>query len=90
LITPGVFQHVALTYDKTTGDAKLYRNGTVVAARNVGSPALQTSMDLFWGLAYRGGTPWRYRGLMDEITLYNRSLSADESARFTSQQCGQV
>ena len=44
-----VFQHVALTYDKTTGVAVLYRNGVVVATANLGVFTPQTSFDLYLG-----------------------------------------
>ncbi len=35
IITTNVFQHVALTYDKASGVATLYRNGVVVAQQSI-------------------------------------------------------
>jgi len=49
IIKANTFQHVAVTYDKTTGDARLYLNGAVVAAQNLGIFTPQTTYDLFLG-----------------------------------------
>ena len=73
-----VFQHVALTYDKTTGSAVLYYNGAAVATANLGSLTLQTTTDLALGRRISDGE--FYSGLLDEISLYNRALSSNEIA----------
>jgi hypothetical protein len=79
LITTNSFQHVALTYSKTNGVAKLYRNGVVVASQNFGSLRPQTTYDLYLGKRASGsGTPSFFTGLMDEIAVYNRALSDAE------------
>lgn len=79
LITTSAFQHVALTYDKIAGMAKLYLNGAVVASANVGSFTAYTSSDLYFGARPSGPfTGLQYAGLMDENTLYNRALSGSE------------
>ena len=73
------WQHIALTYDKTSGVAKIYRNGAQVATQNVGAFTPQTSYDLHLG--YRASSAFQgtyFRGLMDEPSLYNRALSAVE------------
>jgi uncharacterized repeat protein (TIGR01451 family) len=82
LVGTSAFQHVALTYDKTSGVATLYLNGLVVAQQNLGTFAFQTSYDLYFG--YRPGGPgdtqhW-FAGLLDEVELYNRALSGTEIA----------
>jgi hypothetical protein len=51
---PGVlntsnWQHVAVTYDKTSGLGKLYLNGAQVASANLGNFTPQTSYDLYFG-----------------------------------------
>jgi RHS repeat-associated protein len=74
VMTAGNFQHVAITYDKATGLAVIYRDGQVVAQQNLGSFTPQTSFDLFFG--QRGG--YLYSGLIDEVSLYERALSAAE------------
>ena len=79
LLTTSAFQHVALTYDKTSGVATIYLNGSAVAVQDLGSFTPQTSSDLYLG--YRpAGAPagTRYVGQEDEVSLYSRALSAAE------------
>src|SRR5215831_13077417 len=45
LITSSNFQHVAVTYDKTSGIGTLYLNGGVIAQTNLGSFTPYTSSD---------------------------------------------
>ncbi len=75
VLTAGVFQHIALTYDKASGLATLYHNGLAVAQQNFGSFTPQTSHDLYFG--QRPGDR-RYAGVIDETALYNRALSGAE------------
>ncbi|EEF59906.1 beta strand repeat-containing protein [Pedosphaera parvula] len=78
-ILPSTFQHVALTYDKTSGMAVLYVNGNIVAQQNLGTFTPSTTGDLWLGLRPAGdaaGT--RFLGRMDEVDLFNRALSATE------------
>jgi hypothetical protein len=85
-VASGKFQFVALTYDKATGQAMLYLNGTVVAQTQFSTPmSLETiKCDFYIGCEPPGSAPgsWSYNkyfaGLMDEIAVYNRALSADE------------
>jgi hypothetical protein len=76
----GRFQHIAFTYDKDTGSASLYINGVLAAAQNFGRFTPQTTYPL--NIGRRTGQPVRlnttYSGLIDELALYNRALSADE------------
>jgi hypothetical protein len=78
LISNGVFQHVALTYDKGSGVALLYINGVQVASTNFGNITPQTTYPCYLGL--RTYTAEKYGGLLDEISLYNRALSSNEMA----------
>jgi hypothetical protein len=79
-ITANAYQHIALTYDKTSGIARLYRDGAVVAEKNVGSFTPQTSYDLYLGLRPAGGFsgPGRYKGAMDEVQIFNRALTQSD------------
>ena len=82
-LTTGVFQHVALTFDKCSGLALLYINGAQAAAVNIGSITPQTSYPVFnigKRTAAVTGNGDIYNGLMDEVSLYNRALSASEIA----------
>ena len=86
IIQPGVFQFVALTYDKTGGVAKMYCNGALVATVNLGSFTPKTDTALLLGNRADSGE-FHYQGVLDEISLYNRALSAGEiQAIYTAQK----
>jgi hypothetical protein len=80
LISTSHFQHVALTYDKSTGMAFLYINGTPAVSKNFGSLTPQTTYPL--NIGRRTGQPIglnnTFSGLLDELGLYNRALSEAE------------
>jgi hypothetical protein len=80
LLNTNSFQHVALTYDKSSGNAVLYYNGVAVTNANFGSVTPQTTYPV--NIGRRTGQPIgngdTYGGLMDELSLYNRALSASE------------
>jgi hypothetical protein len=82
---PGVlksnaWQHVAVTYDKASGIGVLYLDGTAVLTEALGNFTPQTSYPLWFGTRPAGAGYWfgPYHGLMDEISLYDRALSAAE------------
>ena len=75
LLNTSDWQHVALTYDKSSGMGRLFLNGVNVASANVGSFTPLTTPDLYLG--HRLGAAF-YSGLMDELTIYNRALTANE------------
>lgn len=79
LLTANTWQHVAVTYDKTLGIAKIYLNGTAVAQQNLGSFTPQTAVDLYLGYRPEGVLGGRrFLGGMDEVELFNRALDATE------------
>jgi hypothetical protein len=79
IITANSFHHVALTYDKTSGVARLYHNGTQVAEQNLGTFMPQTTYDLFFGHRASGNLVGRtFAGRIDELDLFSRALSATE------------
>ncbi len=78
LIKTNGFQHVALTYDHASGVAALYYNGTNVASQNLGSFNPQSTYPVYIGRRPYYTTTEIFSGLMDEVSLYNRSLSAAE------------
>ena len=85
VLVPGVWQHVAFTYNKITGLAAFYANGVAVTQTNLGVFTPETS---FTNLEFGGQTTYaslsspanQYSGLMDELSLYNRALSSNEIA----------
>jgi len=83
LLVPRVWQHVALTYDKTSGFAAIYINGKVATQANLGSFTPQTS---FAYLLIGGRTTYgsvshprsAFSGGINAIGIFNRALSAAE------------
>ncbi len=77
IVIPNEWQHVAMTYDPASGIAAIYRNGSIVAGpANLGSFTPRTNADLYLGL--RASPGYRYSGLMDEVEIFDRALSAEE------------
>lgn len=75
ILEANVYQHVALTYDKTSGTARIFRNGVLIVEASVGTFTPQTAYDLYLG-ARPGAQP--YQGRLDEVGIYNRALTAAE------------
>jgi hypothetical protein len=78
-IAVNAFNHAALTYDKNSGIATLYVNGVPVAQQTVGAFTPKTASELLLG-ARIANTPDRgtFHGLLDEVRVYNRALTASE------------
>ncbi len=79
VIAHNVFQHVALTYDKASGLATIYRNGQIVSQLSLGSFTPLTTYDLYLGRRQAPSSEAvSFAGLMDEPAVYNRALSQAE------------
>ncbi len=74
------FQHVAMTYQKRTGMARLLVNGLVVLERRVGSVTPKTDTDLTIGYRLPGAPlgACYFQGLIDEAAVYDRGLETNE------------
>lgn len=70
--------HIALTYDKASGYGQMYANGQPLGPPTVlGNNFIpRTGIDLYLG--YRPLSPASFRGVIDEPSVYNRALSANE------------
>jgi len=81
LVAAGVWQHVALTYDKASGIAAIHLNG-VALEQYVGSFTPRTSFNLVMGARTTFGSASnpsdKFSGQMDEWSLYNRALTQAE------------
>ena len=80
VVSAGSWQHVALTYDKTAGGgtATIYVNGVVqVQNTNVGVFTPQTTYPLNFGVR-TAPQFYSYNGALDEVSIYNRALTAAE------------
>jgi alpha-tubulin suppressor-like RCC1 family protein/Zn-dependent metalloprotease len=85
VIVTNQFQHVALTYDRASGTARLYANGVIVGQANMGSFTPQTSYNLYIGRRpsdHPGDSTYGnfFGGIIDEPSIYNRALSSNEIA----------
>ncbi|HUA68532.1 MAG TPA: LamG domain-containing protein, partial [Candidatus Saccharimonadales bacterium] len=91
VLISGAFQHIAMTYDKASGMSVLYMNGVMVAQHQL-SPQIvaNTKGDLWFSKIDRRPGNWStdraFAGLMDEIALYNRALSASEIQAICTEQ----
>jgi uncharacterized protein (TIGR03437 family) len=77
VIKQNEFQHIALTYDKASGLARLYHNGNIVSEANLGSFNPQTESDLYFG-SQPGSSAPLFKGSIDEIDIHNHALSQSE------------
>jgi hypothetical protein len=75
VLTTGVFQHVAATYDGTT--MRIYVNGIEVANKAQTGAIDATTDPIVLGRNVTN-TSIAFQGAIDEVALYNRALSADE------------
>ena len=82
VLSTSELRHVAFTYDRGSGAAVLYVNGSVMTATNFGNVIPQTTYAL--NIGRRLGQPIgygdTYGGLLDELSLYNRALASNEVA----------
>lgn len=80
VLTQAVRQHVAVTYDKSTGIIRHFVNARLVNLGFVGSHAADTARDLFIG-SRPFANPTRsmnFSGVMDEVKIFQRALSSEE------------
>ena len=71
-------QHIALTYNRTSGVARFYRNGGEVGAQSIGNFRPQTTYALYVGRRPSTGGPVYYQGVLDELAMYRRALTGAE------------
>lgn len=82
-VTPGLWEHVALTFDAATRAARIYTNGQLAVTQFLGTSPFtpRTSGDLYFGFHPGAGTNFvAYAGGLDEFGLYDRPLSDCEVA----------
>ena len=81
-VTQNEWNHVAVTYSKTTGVVTLYRNGSAVGSQDLGVFTPRTTTDLYLGrrppdsFSVSGGAS--FNGLLDEVDIFDRALTGDE------------
>tara|TARA_Y100000034_G_scaffold103569_1_gene129295 strand:+ start:3026 stop:12094 length:9069 start_codon:yes stop_codon:yes gene_type:complete len=69
------WQHIVVTYSKSSGFVELYQNGSKVNSWGGYTKDLNfTSIDMEIGRAFSN----YYKGTIDEVTIWNRSLSEEQ------------
>lgn len=70
---------LTVTFDSTAGKAKFYINGALIGSDSWGYGALyNTYQDLYIGYGMLDGEEKFYKGLMDELRIYNYALTDKE------------
>ena len=87
-IPSGEWSHVAITFDATTGALRLYANGLQVASASRPGALLTSDANVVIGGEAVGATFRPFPGLIDELTIYSRALSAQEVAGVASTGIG--
>ena len=79
-LTNSIWQHVAASYDRGSGLARLYLNGAQVTQSNLGSftPRTLGRVLVGGGTQYSPTSPSAFGGYLDEVSLYSRALTAAE------------
>lgn len=72
----GEWTHVAATYCEESGEARLYRNGRIVAEGCFAGKLRPSKHPLNLGASQGGGD--RFDGLLDEARIYSRALAPEE------------
>ena len=78
ILTNHTWTHVAVTYDRSLGQGRMYMNGVPRPPVNLGSYTPRTGHKMFFGNV--PFDPNHFRGLLDEISIYNRALDSNEVA----------
>ena len=80
VLRPNAWNHVALTFNQTSGTARLFSNGHLVAEKFLGLFIPRTNTPLFIGTRPLSGpnAVGHFDGSIDELSLYRRVLAPDE------------
>ncbi|MBX3738731.1 MAG: tandem-95 repeat protein, partial [Candidatus Didemnitutus sp.] len=76
VLPTSTWTHVAATYDRVSGEARLYVNGSIRVTQAIGSFTLRTNLDVNFG--GQTANAESFGGLLDEISVYKRAIYADE------------
>ena len=76
--------HVATTYDNATTTVEIYLNGELRGSGAANTPSVPTETTLLFG--HRGGAAAgeHYKGIMDDVRIYDHVLSEAEVKKLTS------
>jgi len=84
LLQPGVWYHVAATYDGST--MRIYKDGVeVVSTGKSGAVAIDPTVSVAIGNQPDGAGERPYDGLIDDVRIYNRALTQIEISALANQ-----
>ncbi len=75
-ISPGVWSHIAVTWDKISGQAQWYINGELSGTPGLYSTSL-TPTDYTVNLGRRKPDNYYFKGIIDDVRVYNVALNSD-------------
>ncbi len=75
-LTTDSWHHIAGVIQGQT--MKIYLDGEFMASNTISGTISPSEQSVWIGAQNRGGYNYRFKGLIDEVQMYNRSLSADE------------
>src|SRR5205807_1862483 len=87
VVSAGVWYHVAAVRDPNS--IRLYVNGQLEKQTNVAFPQDYGTLPLFFGSSGQSYWDHKFKGVLDEVSLYNRALGSNEiAAVFTAGASG--
>ena len=80
VVTDGQWHHVGLVYDSTALKRHLYVDGAEVAVDDGFVGGVQSTAGLYVGAGQTLDTLTFFSGLIDDVRIYHRALSAEKIA----------
>jgi YD repeat-containing protein len=75
-LVSNAWTHVAVTYDRNTGQGRIFINGALRTTSSLGIYQPRTSYNLYFGNVPSDTT--FFKGSLDEVSIYDRPLDAQE------------
>ena len=79
-LQPGIWYHIAGTYDGSR--LRIYVDGVLKGEQTVGAVAVGNGSPLYFSYNDVPSYPYFVQGMMSEVRVWNRALSADEIAKW--------
>jgi hypothetical protein len=82
-VSTGIFYHTAFVY--TEDRMEIYINGQPESFATWSGSILKTSIDFMIGQVLPGNSNYNFKGVIDDVYIYNYALSSDEIAEIYNQ-----
>jgi hypothetical protein len=93
VLTAGVWQHVAFTYNGVTGTVKIYRNGLLIPLEEINSvPAtiFNSTSPILFGARDQSGSNIPFQGNTDDFRLWMLELSSSDITAISANRTTEV